>query len=54
MKLDEEIVKAFAILNCWSNETVDAEGNAILHRATRYLVIDVTIIGSKWKQVAKI
>ena len=38
MKIDEETVKAIAILNCCSNETGDAEGNAILHRATRYLV----------------
>jgi hypothetical protein len=38
MKLDEETVKAIAIL-CCSNETGDAEGNAILHRATRYLIM---------------
>ena len=39
MKLDEETVKAIAILNCCSNETGDAEGNAIPHRAIRYLVM---------------
>lgn len=39
MKLDEETVKAIAILNGCGNETGNAEGNAILHRATRYLVM---------------